>query len=115
MNGMDIGFITQTLDSLGSYRLTTKMPEYLGSGLPVAMSPIPGFFDYVGKAGWALPALHPASSAFHDKLASWLDALTWDEVRERQEHCAAAAAVFDYNIVGPRFADFIASLSISRN
>jgi hypothetical protein len=107
MNAMDIGFITQTIDSLGSYRLTTKMPEYLASGLPIAMSPTPGYFDYVGLAGWPLPPLHPASSLFHDQIASWLDSLTWDEVRERQKHCISAAAIFDYEVVGPRFASFI--------
>lgn len=110
MNAMDIGFITQTLDSLGSYRLTTKMPEYLASGLPIAMSPIPGFFDYVGKAGWALPALHPSNKSFHDELAVWIDKLSRDEVYERQAQCAAAAAVFDYEVVGPRFASFVNNL-----
>jgi hypothetical protein len=34
MNAMHIGFITQSLDELGSYRLTTKMPEYLACGFP---------------------------------------------------------------------------------
>jgi glycosyltransferase involved in cell wall biosynthesis len=107
MNAMDIGFITQTLDSLGSYRLTTKMPEYLASGLPIAMSPIPGYFDYVGKAGWPLPPLHPASSRFYEELALWIDTLTWEEIQERQKYCASAAAAFDYEVVGPRFASFV--------
>ena len=55
LNAMVIGFITQTLDALG---ITTKLPEYLATGLPVAMSPIPGHYDYVGSAGWSLPP-HP--------------------------------------------------------
>ena len=107
MNAMDIGFITQTLDSLGSYRLTTKMPEYLACGLPIAMSPTPGFFDYIGRAGWPLPPLHPASTEFHRKLAGWIDTLTWDEINDRRSHCDAAAVAFDYELVGNRFADFI--------
>lgn len=110
MNAMDIGFITQTLDSLGSYRLTTKMPEYLASSLPIAMSPIPGYFDYVGKAGWPLPPLHPASSQFHEQLAAWIDTVTWNDIRERQRYCATAAAAFDYDVVGPRFASFVSSV-----
>lgn len=110
LNAMDVGFITQTLDCLGSYRLTTKLPEYLASGLPVAMSPIPGYFDYVGKAGWPLPPLHPASPQFHKKLAEWIDNLGWDDVESRRKHGADAALRFDYDVVGARFANFISHI-----
>jgi glycosyltransferase involved in cell wall biosynthesis len=111
LHAMDIGFITQTLDGLGSYRLTTKLPEYLAAGLPVAMSPIPGFYDYVGAAGWPLPPLHPASTAFHQQCAQWLDALPYGEVR--QAACRAhpiAAQRFDYAIIAARFAAFVHDL-----
>ena len=111
MNAMDIGFITQTLDDLGSYRLTTKMPEYLACGLPIAMSPIPGYFDYVGAAGWPLPARHPASAAFHDDCARWLDTLSGAEVARRAAACRGIAeARFGYEIIGDRFARFVTHL-----
>jgi Glycosyltransferase len=114
MNAMDLGFITQTLDCLGSYRLTTKLPEYLGCGTPVAMSPIPGYFDYAETAGWALPPLHPASSAFHDQLAAWLNGLTREEIEEKARHGRAVAQErFTYNVVGPRFASFVENLLTS--
>jgi glycosyltransferase involved in cell wall biosynthesis len=83
MNAMDIGFITQTLDQLGNFRLTTKLPEYLACGLPVAMSPVPGFFDYAAEAGWALPAFHPSSQEFHIRCAKWLDQLCCDMVKDK--------------------------------
>ena len=111
MNAMDIGFITQTLDGLGNYRLTTKLPEYLACGLPVAMSPVPGYFDYVGSAGWALPAFHPASAEFHLKCAKWLDALSREEVYSKS--CLArlcAERHFDYQITGARFRAFVDDL-----
>ena len=111
LNAMNIGFITQTLDELGSYRLTTKLPEYLSTGLPVAMSPIPGFFDYVGEAGWSLPAHHPATREFHSECATWIDGLSWDEVRLRASKTRdIAAARFDYSTTRPRFQAFIGSL-----
>ena len=112
MNAMDVGFITQTLDDLGSYRLTTKMPEYLACGLPVAMSPVPGYFDYVGtSAGWALPAFHPAREAFHAACAAWLQTLDRDEVREKaQQTRPIALARFSYDQIGRRFREFVQQL-----
>jgi glycosyltransferase involved in cell wall biosynthesis len=112
MNAMDVGFITQTLDELGAYRLTTKMPEYLACGLPVAMSPTPGYFDYIGSAaGWPLPAAHPASPEFHQSCAQWLDALCRSSIVEKSRHCREIAVRrFSYDIVGPRFREFIESI-----
>ena len=116
LNAMDVGFISQTLDELGSYRLTTKLPEYLASGLPVAMSPIPGFFDYAQAAGWPLPAHHPARKPFHRKCAAWVDNLSWNDVAERRQKAPQVARkYFDYNVVRPKFESFIdAILSTSR-
>jgi glycosyltransferase involved in cell wall biosynthesis len=112
LNTMDIGFITQTLDGLGSFRLTTKLPEYLATGLPVAMSPIPGYFDYVGDAaGWSLPPYHPASEEFHRACARWLDGLDRDDVyTKRSAAHRIAANQFAYPLITRRFATFMADL-----
>jgi len=111
LNAMDVGFITQTLDSLGSYRLTTKLPEYLATGLPVAMSPIPGFYDYARPAGWALPAHHPARPAFHRGCAALIDRITWDEIEDKRARAPQLAATyFDYSVIRPKFQSFIEDL-----
>ena len=116
MNAMDVGFITQTLDGLGSYRLTTKMPEYLACGLPVAMSPTPGFFDYVGEAGWPLPPHHPASVAFAHDCARWLDNVTREEIAQKRPLCRRIAENrFGYSVIGTRFAQFVTHLLGERN
>jgi glycosyltransferase involved in cell wall biosynthesis len=108
LHAFDVGFVTQTIDGLGSYRLTTKLPEYLASGVPVAMSPIPGYFDYVGDAGWALPIGHPAASGYHDELAQWIEGLERREVERRRSPARAVAeARFDYGDLGRRFATFV--------
>ncbi|MBD1847245.1 glycosyltransferase [Cyanobacteria bacterium FACHB-63] len=115
MNAMDIGFVTQTLDELGNYRLTTKLPEYLACGLPVAMSPIPGFFDYAAQAGWALPAFHPAKPEFHQACARWLDQLTRQEIQQKATQASAIAKqYFDYELLSPRFCNFIHELLYDR-
>ncbi len=112
LGAMDVGFITQTLDALGNFRLTTKLPEYLACGVPVAMSPVPGFFDYAARAGWALPALHPADSLFHRQCAQWLDGLCWEAVRDRASRARQVAAQsFDYNVMIDRFRLFVAAIT----
>jgi hypothetical protein len=114
MNAMDIGFITQTLDQLGNFRLTTKLPEYLACGLPVAMSPVPGFYDYAAPAGWALPARHPASAEFHQACAGWLENLDRDEIEGKaQQARPTAEKYFDYNILSQRFKLFVEDLLAS--
>ncbi|CEK15941.1 glycosyltransferase [Chthonomonas calidirosea] len=110
LHAMDIGFITQTLDKLGSFRLTTKLPEYLASGVAVAMSPIPGYYDYVEPAGWPLPPYHPTDPAFHRACAQWLDALSWEEVQERAAHARPIALRFDYQTANARFRRFVEEL-----
>ena len=111
MNVMNIGFVTQTLDGLGSYRLTTKLPEYLACGLAVAMSPIPGYYDYASDVAWPLPASHPASEQFHRNCAAWLDSLTREDLAAKAL-CARRVAEqrFDYTMLGRRFAKFVLDL-----
>lgn len=111
LHAMDIGFITQTMDGLGLYRLTTKLPEYLAAGLPVAMSPNPGYYDYARPAGWALPPHHPASEGFHRACAAWLDTVSREEVEARRSIAPRVAAKhFSYDVVRPRFQAFISDL-----
>lgn len=108
LNAMDVGFLTQTLDGLGNYRLTTKLPEYLATGLPVAMSPIPGLYDYVLDCAWALPAAHPASDTFHRGCAAWLDQLTLEAIAQKAAAARPTAEErFDYGPLKDRFSAFI--------
>lgn len=116
INAMNIGFVTQTLDELGNYRLTTKLPEYLACAVPVAMSPIPGFYDYAASAGWPLPAYHPASTEFHARCAQWLEQLSWNDIAEKASHALETAQkYFDYNLVSTKFCDFVHELLYLEN
>ncbi len=115
ISAMDIGFVTQTLDTLGSYRLTTKLPEYLACGTPVAMSPVPGFYDYAQAAGWPLPAFHPADPRSHVETARWIDALRPDEVTQKAGMARVLAARhFNYDAIGLKFSAFIDDLLNAR-
>jgi glycosyltransferase involved in cell wall biosynthesis len=107
MNAMDIGFVT-LFGEMGNYRLTTKLPEYLACGVPVAMNPTAGFYDYAANGGWALPEGHPSDREFLDQCALWLDHLGWQEVNRKKEAAVEVAAqYFDYEVIAPKFRDFI--------
>ena len=114
INAMDIGFVTQILGKLGNYRLSTKLPEYLACGVPVAMSPNPGFYDYVASAGWPLPAYHPASAEFHDHCAQWIDQLSWSDIAEKAKRAPEVARkYFDDDVVSVKFRNFVHRLLYS--
>jgi Glycosyl transferases group 1 len=116
VNAMDIGFVTQIPGQLGNYRLSTKLPEYLACGVPVAMTPSPGFFDYASSAGWALPPLHPASVEFHQNCAQWIEKLSWDEVQQKAKQAPdLARKYFDNEVVGTKFREFVHSLLYSNS
>lgn len=107
INIMDIGFITQS-GKLGKYRLTTKLPEYLACGVPVAMSPCPGFFDYASSAGWLLPNFPPASSEFHHQCAFWLENLSREEIQAKAMNARdVACQSFDYDVLSQKFSQFV--------
>lgn len=107
MNAMDIGFVT-LFGEMGKYRLTTKLPEYLGCGVPVAMNPTAAFYDYAAPGGWALPEGHPSDRDFLNSCAKWLDNLDWQEVKlKKQAALELAATYFDYKVIAPKFRDFV--------
>ncbi|MEM1252667.1 MAG: glycosyltransferase [Cyanobacteria bacterium P01_H01_bin.21] len=107
MNAMDIGFVT-LFGEMGNYRLTTKLPEYLACGVPVAMNPTAAFYDYAAKAGWTLPNQHPAHPDFHQKCATWLDQLSREEINTKAEKTSLVVnQFFDYSVIAPKFKSFV--------
>lgn len=107
MNAMDIGLVT-LFGEMGNYRLTTKLPEYLACGVPVAMNPTAAFYDYAAEAGWDLPDKHPADPAFHQQFAEWLDQLSRDQIEAKAAKTTQVVSkFFDYSVIGPKFVNFI--------
>lgn len=107
---LDIGLVTQTLDQLGNFRLTTKLPEYLACGVCVAMSPIPGFFDYLWPNGISLPFDHPASTKFAQVLSKTIDDLNFDRINKyKKEGRRLAVEKFDYDILAKKLSTILDS------
>jgi len=116
INIMDIGFIALVIDKLGNFRLSTKLPEYLACGSGVAMSPVPGYYDYASAAGWSLPSSHPGSEEFHRECAAWLDGLSWDEINDKKDHALSLAqSRFSYETIKPKFETFVSRVLKSKS
>jgi glycosyltransferase involved in cell wall biosynthesis len=73
---MDVGSLPQSLDTVGSYRYTTKLSEYLAAGLPVVTGQIPLAYDLDGGWLWRLPGVAPWHDRYIQALAEWINRLT---------------------------------------
>lgn len=109
---MNAAIISQTSDESGALRLTTKLPEYLACGVPVAMPAIPGATDYLqdlgGSAVWLLAPGHPASETYARSVASWIDSLSIDDAQERGETASKIAeSRFELSLLSGRLAEFL--------
>jgi glycosyltransferase involved in cell wall biosynthesis len=80
MAAMDLGSLPQSVDKVGSFRYTTKISEYLMSGLPVVTGQIPLAYDFQAPWLWRLPGSAPWDSTYIDALVQLLETLTCDEL-----------------------------------
>lgn len=113
---LDVAVIAQTSDEAGALRLTTKLPEYLAAGVPVAMSATPGAIDFLYEGNsspiWLIPAHHPASPAFAKEIAAWIDALEITDIRRRKSNaCKIADDRFNASRISGRLVGFLDAYS----
>jgi hypothetical protein len=73
---MDVGSIPQSVDQVGSFRYTTKLPEYLGAGLMILTNQIPMAYD-LSRAGTmiVLGGDFPWSEVFLNEIAEQMRTL----------------------------------------
>lgn len=92
---MDIASLPQSCDGVGSFRLTTKLSEYLAAGLPVITGQIPTAYDLDDGWLWRLPGDAPWSPRYIEALAQLLDTLTPEALAERRARVPVALSIFD--------------------
>jgi hypothetical protein len=91
---MDVASLPQSTDQVGSFRYTTKLPEYLAAGLPVVMSRIPAAYDLDDGWLWRLPGDGPWDRRFVASLAELMGTVTRADVARRRAAASAAHALF---------------------
>src|SRR5581483_7273221 len=80
----DLASLPQSVDGVGSFRFTTKLPEYLAAGLPVVTGEIPAAYDLDEGQIIRLAGPAPWSEQYVAGLAALLERVRVDELAPRR-------------------------------
>ncbi|MEI6278407.1 MAG: glycosyltransferase [Verrucomicrobiae bacterium] len=89
LRAMDVGSLPQSVDGVGSYRYTTKLPEYIAACLPVITNQTPMGYDLGGDWMWRLPGRAPWDPRYQSALENLLRQL--DAAMIAKKKCGLAA------------------------
>ncbi|MCM2280117.1 MAG: glycosyltransferase [Oligoflexia bacterium] len=109
---LDVGSLPQSVDAVGSFRYTTKLPEYLAEGLPVVTGRIPAAYD-LGDGDdwlWRLEGKLPWEPAYIRSLARLLETITPAEISRRAEAATRLSERFRKEPQVARVTVFLADL-----
>jgi glycosyltransferase involved in cell wall biosynthesis len=81
---MDVASLPQSVDSIGSFRYTTKISEYLAAGLPVVTGRIPMAYDLDSGWLWRLPGRAPWDETYVAALAGLMRTITREDLDARR-------------------------------
>jgi glycosyltransferase involved in cell wall biosynthesis len=107
---VDVGSLPQSVDSIGSFRYTTKLSEYVAVGLPVVTGQTPLAYDFVGDWLWRLPGDAPWSSQYIGALAQLMESVTRKEIAEKRNRVGRLSHLFDQKEQVDRVTSFISEL-----
>lgn len=91
----DVASLPQSTDAVGSFRYTTKLPEYLAAGLPVVTGQIPAAYDLDDGWLWRLPGEVPWDDTYVSALSRLMSELGVLELRARAAAARSAALPFE--------------------
>jgi glycosyltransferase involved in cell wall biosynthesis len=107
---MDVASLPQSCDGVGNFRFTTKISEYLASGLPVVMGRNPMAYDLDSGYIWRLPGLSPWDPAYVNALGRLMEALSPDELAKKKAAVPPSLVEFDRDRQVARVTAFIGDL-----
>ncbi|MBE2203389.1 MAG: glycosyltransferase [Chthoniobacterales bacterium] len=85
LQAMDVGSLPQSVDGVGTYRYTTKLPEYLAARLPVITNQIPMAYDLGLDGMWRLPGDSPWDKTHQEALEELLRGLDKKAIRKKAD------------------------------
>jgi hypothetical protein len=80
----DVASLPQSLDQVGAFRYTTKLPEYLGARLPIVTGRLPLAYDLALDWSWRLPGTTPWSETYVSALAELMVTITHEQIAARR-------------------------------
>jgi hypothetical protein len=107
---MDIASLPQSCDQLGSFRYSTKLPEYVAAKLPVVTGQLPMAYDLDCGWMWRLPGRAPWDPAYIRALAELLDRVTDADIASRRAAIPVNPPEFDRDRQIRRVTNFIGDI-----
>jgi glycosyltransferase involved in cell wall biosynthesis len=92
---MDVASLPQSCDQLGSFRYSTKLPEYLAAGLPIVTGQLPLAYDLDSGWMWRLPGNSPWDPVYIDALATLIGGLSPADLASRRAAVPSHLSIFD--------------------
>jgi glycosyltransferase involved in cell wall biosynthesis len=91
----DVASLPQSVDSVGAFRYTTKLSEYLAAGLPVVTGQLPLAYDLDEGWLWRLPGDAPWKDDYVAALAELMSTLGRGDLERRRALVPRALRDFD--------------------
>jgi len=110
LRAMDVGSLPQSLDGVGSYRYTTKLPEYMEAELPVITNQTPAAYDLGAGWMWRLPTRYPWSEEYQSALEDLLNKLDHSAVMGKRNQIPKNAGQFSQAAQIQRVTEFLKDL-----
>jgi hypothetical protein len=110
LGAFDVASLPQSVDGVGSFRYTTKIPEYLKAGLPVVTGEIPLAYDLDEGWLWRLPGDAPWDPRFIAALTALMEGLSADELEARRGNVPRAGELFSKAAQQRRVRSFLLDL-----
>ncbi len=92
---MDVGSLPQSVDNLGSFRYTTKLPEYFSARLPIVTNQIPAAYDLDDGQMWRLPGKAPWDPRFVQSLIDLMDQISPAIIEQKRSAIPSYLPEFD--------------------
>lgn len=107
---MDVASLPQSTDSVGAFRYTTKLSEYLSAGLPVITGRLPFAYDLDEGWVWRLPGAAPWDEVYERALGALMQEHSSEEIAARAAVAQAGVKHFDGAAQQARITAFVADI-----
>ena len=112
---MDVASLPQSVDQVGSFRFTTKLPEYVAARLAIVTGQIPLAYDLGDEWLWRLAGNSPWDERYLNSLAQLMDRVTITELNAKRNALPNGLVEFDRNKQIGRVTSFVSDLLSERN
>jgi glycosyltransferase involved in cell wall biosynthesis len=114
LSAMDIGALSQSVDAIGAFRYTTKLPEYVAAGLPVLSLQTPASYDLDTGWMWRLPGDAPWDETHIEALAQFMSTIGPKEIAEKRANVPQGMALFDPERQQRAVCEFVSDIITAR-